>query len=543
MSLWWWVPLLPLLAAAACGPWPRLRWLAALAPLPALALALWPVAAVDIPWLWFNSRWGVEDLSGRYLLGFTALLWTLAGLQAALDSTLHSRRFWVCWSLSLCGNLLLLIAGDAASFYVGFTLMSLAAYGLIIQLGGPAPRQAGRLYLQLAMLGEMLLFAGLMLRLQETGQVLLLSEWTQVPTGGWTAALLLLGFGLKAGFWPLHVWLPLAHPAAPAPASAVLSGAMIKAGILGLWLFLPAVGPAALATPQWWLALGLFSAFYGAVLGLGQSQSKKALAYSSVSQVGYLLAIVALAWQHPDIRESLGLLLALFALHHGLAKGALFMGAGLAAHYRLGGWRRLLLWLPALALAGWPLLSGGAVKTLLKEALYASDFAPWLWLFSAGSVATALVLARALWLVEQQSARRSEAPLSRLWPLLLLVLLSLLPAWLLPPLFSGTLASFSGSGLWALLWPVLVAALLAVAAWRWPLPQKRLVFMRHSPARRLSLWVKRQWQMPPEPAVVPKPPTSAWRQWERRCNRLWQRKPLGLTVGLLSLLLLLGWFW
>ena len=541
MSLWLCVPLVPLLAAVICVRWPRLRLLVALAPVPALALALWPPVAVDIGWLWFTSRWGAESLFARYLLGFTALLWTLAGLQARLNESLRSRRFWLFWALSLTGNLLLLIAVDAASFYVGFTLMSLAAYGLIIEQGGPAPRQAGRLYLQLAILGEMLLFAGLMLRLQETGQVLLLSEWLQIPTGAWTTALLLLGFGLKAGFWPLHVWLPLAHPAAPAPASAVLSGAMIKAGVLGVWLFMPASGGA--LSPAFWLALGLFSAFYGALLGMGQQQAKKALAYSSISQMGYLLAIVALAWQQPDARAGLGLLLALFALHHALAKGALFMGAGLAAHHRFHGWQQLMLWLPALALAGLPLLSGGAVKTLLKKAVYDSDVSHWLWLFSLGSVATALVLARALWLMNRQSRAHSPLRLSRSWPLLVLVVLSLLAPWFLSSLRAAMLDHFALSGLWALLWPLLVAALIAAAVWRWPPPEKYWRFLQASPARRASLGVKRLWQMPAKPASLPKPGSPGWRGWERRCNRLWQRQPLGLTVAMMSVLLLLGWFW
>src|SRR5690606_6679290 len=118
------------------------------------------------------------------------------------------------------------------SFYVGFTLMSLSAYGLVVHLRGPAPRQAGRLYLQLAVLGEMLLYAGILLRIHEAGGALKLSDWHSAPTSPLTATLLLVGFGIKAGFWPLHVWLPLAHPAAPAAASAVLSGAMLKAGIL-----------------------------------------------------------------------------------------------------------------------------------------------------------------------------------------------------------------------------------------------------------------------------------------------------------------------
>jgi L-aminopeptidase/D-esterase-like protein len=104
-----------------------------------------------------------------------------------------------------------------------------------------------------------------------------------------TILLLLLGFGLKAGLVPLHVWLPLAHPAAPMPASAVLSGAIIKAGIIGLVRFLPFEAGA----PGWGIALGalgLFGAFYAVAFGVLQRNPKTILAYSSVSQMGVVMA-------------------------------------------------------------------------------------------------------------------------------------------------------------------------------------------------------------------------------------------------------------
>ena len=109
------------------------------------------------------------------------------------------------WQLAVAGNLLLIIATDALSFYLGFSAMSLSAYGLIVHRGGPGPRRAGRLYLQLAICGEMLLLAGLLLRTQAADQALDFASWQAQPIDHLTLALLLLGLGLKAGFWPLRL--------------------------------------------------------------------------------------------------------------------------------------------------------------------------------------------------------------------------------------------------------------------------------------------------------------------------------------------------
>ena len=311
---WLLVALAPLLALALLWRWPdrAAPWLW-LSCLPALLASFWPPAALEPAILCPGATWGAEDMLARAWLAFTALLWGCASVYAGADlvGDRHRLRFWCCWLLSLCGNLLLIIAQDAGSFYVGFSLMSLTAYGLIVHQRGPAPRQAGRLYLQLAILGEMLIFAGMMLRIHEADGAFALATWQGVPTGWLTASVLLIGFGLKAGFWPLHVWLPLAHPAAPAAASAVLSGAMIKAGILGLWRFLPEQDPVLQSWALTLLAIGSISAFYGVALGLLQSRAKAALAYSSVSQIGYLLVVLALAWLHPESGAGAGILLSL----------------------------------------------------------------------------------------------------------------------------------------------------------------------------------------------------------------------------------------
>lgn len=541
----WWLlvplaPLLALLGGLLHGRPLRVLWLGCV---PALALAAWPVPALELPWLWDGVRWGLDDALGRAWLGFSALLWLVAGgFMAGPDDGFAARRLACCWQLCQAGNLLLILATDALSFYLGFSAMSLAAFGLIVHDGGPGPRRAGRLYLQLAVLGELALLCGLLLRCQAAGGSFAFAAWAGVPVRPPEALLLLLGLGLKAGFWPLHAWLPLAHPAAPAAASAVLSGAMLKAGLLGLWRSLPGPDPLLEAWAPGLLGVGLFGAFLAALLGLCSLRAKTALAYSSVSQMGWLLMILALAWRHPAQREALMAVLALFGAHHGLAKGALFLGVGLAHEARLSrlGWG--LAALPALALAGLPLSSGAAAKLALKDVWYDGDFATALPLLGLASLATALLLARALWLMAREQPRRSvEVPAVRWagW-----AVLAVLP-WLLPwgwaPSREPLLGHLSLAGLWALAWPVLLGLCLVGLGWRggWRLPAA----WRGPPQPVLawSLAVGRLLRAPPRTTATAPRAARRWRPLERRCNRLLRRDALATSGWLLALLLGLVW--
>ncbi|WP_028238255.1 proton-conducting transporter transmembrane domain-containing protein [Stutzerimonas azotifigens] len=550
MSVWLWllVPLAPLLAAALLV-WCRERvigglWLACL---PAL-LAVWQAPApLDLAWVGEGIRWGGEDALTRAWLGFTAVLWGSAGVFAASSQREDARRlrFWCFWLLALAGNLLLIVAADALSFYLGFSLMSLSAYGLIVHPGNAEARRAGRLYLQLAVLGEMLLLAGLMLRSHAAGGAFDFSTWRELPVDGPTLALLLVGLGLKAGFWPLHVWLPLAHPVAPAPASAVLSGAMLKAGILGLWRALPQDDPLLAALAQPLLAAGLFGALYAALLGLCASRSKAVLAWSSVSQMGWLLMILALAWRHPAQEMLLVTALMLFGVHHGLAKGALFLAAGMTHEARLPNAAWLLLALPALALAGLPLSTGGTAKAALKAVWYEGAFAAWLPLLSLAGFATSILLLRALWLMrlDQGQAPKRRPPPAQWLPWALLCSLSLLLPWLWPALRRPMLEHLGLADLWALLWPLLLAVVAAEIAVRrgWRVP-RRLAGMR-SPALGLSLRLKRLCTRPPLPELTLHPDRAGWRRRERRWNHLWRRDALALSAWLMALVLCLGWVW
>ncbi|PRB80450.1 proton-conducting transporter membrane subunit [Pseudomonas sp. MYb185] len=545
--LWLLVPGAPLLAGmllVCAGPRRCASWLW-LSCLPALALCLWPAEPLALPALWPGAQWAADDPLSRAWLGFSALLWACASRFAVTDMAHDDRqqRFWIFWLLALLGNLLLVIAGDAGSFYAGFTLMSLSAYALVAHQRGPAPRQAGRLYLQLAVLGEMLIYAGMLMRIHEAGGALALEVWRETPIGTWSAALLLVGFGLKAGFWPLHVWLPLAHPAAPAAASAVLSGAMIKAGILGLWQFLPAEDPLLREWTPWLLAAGAISALYGVALGLLQTRSKALLAYSSISQVGYLLIILALAWQQPGYREAAAVLLALYAVHHGLAKGALFMGAGLSTRGRLRAWHWLCLALPALALAGLPLTSGAAVKLLLKDGIEAGHLAGWMLLLVLGSTGTMLLMLRLLWLMRASQRQTSLPPLvaGQSMPWLLLCLMPVALPWAWPPLRQAMLDSLPLYAIWAALWPALLALAISGLVWKmgWQLPTR----LQHlpNPARVLSLRLMRLLQRPLLPELGKSMDEQRWRRSERHWNRLWHAGTVATSAWIIVLLLMLGW--
>jgi len=180
------------------------------------------------------------------------------------------------------------------TFYLAFAMVSLAAFGLVVHDRTDRARRAGSVDLLLAVLGEIcLLLAFVLLAVGTPGTSIAIGDVAAAlptaPLRDATVALLILGFGLKAGLVLLHVWLPLAHPAAPMPASAVLSGSIIKAGIIGLIRFL--LFEAGL--PGWGMvlgALGLVTAFHGVVLGITQRYPKTILAYSSVSQMDVVMA-------------------------------------------------------------------------------------------------------------------------------------------------------------------------------------------------------------------------------------------------------------
>ena len=214
-----------------------------------LAFCAEPGTSIDVNWLLLHMHLGL-DAVGKPVLVFTSLLWLFAGIYSRgyLADDPHAARYYFYFLLTMTGNLGLVLSRDVASFYVFFAVMSLAAYPLVIPHQDAEARRAGRVYIVLVVMGEVALLVAMLLSTVARGSLLLergVSSLAGTPALPWLMALFLVGFGIKAGIVPLHVWLPLAHPAAPTPASALLSGAMIKAGLLGWMRFLP-LGEAAL---------------------------------------------------------------------------------------------------------------------------------------------------------------------------------------------------------------------------------------------------------------------------------------------------------
>ena len=221
-------PLLNALAMAFPSLQPAAWRVSALAALPALAFALTTQPG-------FSYGPFQLDETGRIFLGFSAALWLVSGWYAVrcLHRETNRIRFDVFFLLSMAGNFLLILAADIPTFYAGFALMGIASAGLVVHQGNPDAIRAGKLYLILAIVGEILLFVGLGHLAADSGS-LRIESVVSAEEPLLAIILLLVGFGIKAGALCLHFWLPLAHPSAPVPASAVLSGAMIKAGVFRL---------------------------------------------------------------------------------------------------------------------------------------------------------------------------------------------------------------------------------------------------------------------------------------------------------------------
>jgi formate hydrogenlyase subunit 3/multisubunit Na+/H+ antiporter MnhD subunit len=473
--------LLPMLLAA--GLWlPGMRRpatvLAPWAALPAVALAFASPFEVTTGWDWLllGLRLRVADTVARAFLVLTSCLWLAAGLygKTYMAGASHRSRFESFFLLTLAGNVGVVLAADVVSFYLFYALMTVAAYGLVVHDRTDAARRAGRVYLVMALGGEMLLLGAFFAivgpeintDLRDVPDIVATSPRRDLLVG-----LLLAGFGVKAGALLLHLWLPLAHPVAPTPASAVLSGAMIKAGLLGWLRFLPiGVGP----LPQPGLACilaGCGAAFYGILVGLTQRDPKTVLAYSSISQMGFMTVALGIGLVNPHTADAAVSAILFYALHHALAKGALFLGTGVAKRTG-GGWPRRLvtagLALAALDIAGAPLSSGALAKISIKAlALESAVGATWLpALLSVGAVgSTLLMISFLLRTVPRGSDQASPRPgLWVPWACVLVLDVALLVD---PPVPATELTLLvQPTAMWGAVWPVVVGSVIAATTLR-----------------------------------------------------------------------------
>jgi formate hydrogenlyase subunit 3/multisubunit Na+/H+ antiporter MnhD subunit/outer membrane lipoprotein SlyB len=471
----------PLVMLVACL-WPAKRamvpgWLA-VAPVPALLAALGaPQGELALPQALLSLRLALDG-PASVLLGCAALLWIVGGFYATawLRGRADSGRFVAWWLLTLTGSIGVFMAADLVGFYLLFSMVSLAAFGLIVDDGSTRSRRAGLVYVGLAVLGEAFLLMAFVLMAQATpdGSLLIsdaVAALPAAPSRDAILALLLLGFGAKIGLPPFHVWMPLSYRAAPIPAAAVMSGAAVKAGVIGLIRFLPPD----VAFPGWGGALaavGLLGAYWGVAVGITQSNPKVVLAYSSVSQMGLLAAVFGTGLAAGD--PGVALAAAFYAAHHILVKGTLFLSVGvIQAGGRRWFWPVLAATaVIALSLAGLPFTGGALAKLAVKPALGGGLVGGLAALSAAGSALLMLHFLRLLVMLRPPAP--SPNPLPQAGEGFLLawgvgVVASVTVPWALYlQLGLGTVGYALGPAiLLAAAWPIVLGGVLAVGLARW----------------------------------------------------------------------------
>ena len=338
----------------------------------------------------FSPSFRMDSLSGLFSL-FSAFVWLAAGIYM-WSYMKHEKRtlsFYVFYLITLGAVQGIFAAGDLVTLLLFFEIMTVSSFFWVIHNQDRDSLRAGYFYLFLSVAAGLCL-AGAIELLKISGSSLQVGVPAGIPKNitmfTWGILLLIAGFGVKAGMVPLHIWLPMAHPVAPTPGSALLSGILIKCGAYGLirtGQFL-SWGQADLIP---WIGvfvtvIGVVTMVLGVCLALLQGNAKRLLAYHSISQMGYIiLGIgVALFLQNDGV---LGVSGAIFhSLNHALFKSALFLGVGIVYLgtneldlYRLGGlWRdypftALMMLIAAFGITGTPGLNGYVSKTLLHHAV------------------------------------------------------------------------------------------------------------------------------------------------------------------------------
>ena len=438
----------------------RLPGILAFAALPAFIAATLLPSGTDLalPWLLLGSQFGL-DTPDRVFLMFSALIWIVAGAQAELTMRTqpHFRRFGVFFLLAMSGNFWLILGQDMVNFYLGFSLMGFAAYGLVIHYRDEAALRAGRVYLAMTLLAEVALLTAFMLIFTHT-QDLAPTPSQRAGVRHWAIALLLLGFGITAGFLFVHMWLPLSYTAAPVPAAAVLSGAMSKVALLGWIRYLP------LGEVMFWdwgmlfVVLGVLATIYAIVIGLLQTNPRTILAYSSISKMGLMGILLGLGMMQPELSDYAVIAVIFFAAYHGLTKAALFLGTGIADLIP-GKWVFTMLILLSLIMMGAPLTAGAMHKPLIKPVIEGFDgywptFIPAL--LVVATIGTTLMMMRFLFVLHSSPAGPSLPSNRVALPWVMLTTLILLLPFVLPYDFPSFIDS----------WPVLFAIIMAVVILR-----------------------------------------------------------------------------
>ena len=410
----------------------------------------------------------------RVYIVVICLMWAMTLLLSPEYFRHHHNlgRYYFFNLLTLGATLGVFLAADLYTAFVFFEIMSFTSFTWVIQEETPEATRAAMTYLAVAVIGGLVALMGLFLLQQELGttQITLLYDLARsCPHKGKLYAAggcILFGFGAKAGMFPLHIWLPKAHPVAPAPASALLSGVLTKSGI---WGILAISANIFRYDPAWGtliLTLGTITMVLGAVLAVFSINLKRTLACSSMSQIGFILVGIGMMGLLGEENALAARGALLHMVNHSLFKLVLFECAGVVYfnlhqldlnEIRGFGRRKPLLnlafLLGAAGIGGIPLLNGYVSKTLLHEAIvegaaeygWALTGVEWLFLVSGGMTLAYMTKLYVCLFVEKHPTRQAEFDGKKKYMSPMSALAVMLPAALLPLL--GLTANVSMNGI------------------------------------------------------------------------------------------------
>ncbi|QXM06900.1 complex I subunit 5 family protein [Crassaminicella indica] len=318
----------------------------------------------------------------------TTFVWFLTTMYSTqyLIRYKNRNRYYAFFMLTLASTVGIFLSENILNLFTFFEIMSFTSYALIIHDEDEYAHDAGKSYLGMAIAAGMILLMGLFLLYDYTATLNVSELAENVRDIGnikyLISALIIIGFGTKASMFPFHVWLPKAHPAAPTPASAVLSGILIKTGIFGMIITVWTMMEGDLFISTAILVLGFVNMFMGGFLALFQRNIKRILAYSSMSQAGYIMVGIGLVGMLKK-HETVAIYGTFYhILNHAIFKVLLFMGAGiiymilheLSINVIRGFGRhksllKCVFFVGLLAIIGMPGFNGFISKTLLHHAM------------------------------------------------------------------------------------------------------------------------------------------------------------------------------
>lgn len=355
----------------------------------------------------------IDELGRLFAVTFT-IVWIACGIYA-FEYMKHeeANKRYFGFYLIVYGILVgLTFSGNLITFYMFYEMMTLFSVPLVMHNRSKEAIMAGLKYLFYSFCGAYMVLYGVYFlnryanTLTFTPGGVLDSNLVAGNEGLMliVAFLMILGFGVKAGMFPLHAWLPTAHPVAPAPASAALSGIIVKGGVLGVIRVVYFLFGAQFIRGSWvqntWLILSLITVFMGSMLAYREKGLKKRLAYSTVSQISYILFGLAL------LNETAAAGALLHVVFHAFIKASLFMCAG-AVIYKTGKTKvsqlrgigkemPIVMWcftFASLALIGIPPASGFISKWYLATGALGSGLKVFSWLGPVVLLISALLTA------------------------------------------------------------------------------------------------------------------------------------------------------